>query len=146
MSSLLSLLLFSVDAAVVAVLRQGDVYLDVLSDACAVLAWLVHLGAVATLRRSAVFGTRRGPASLPLLVLLSAPNLVLTLVTFCRHGDDGYLSLTQPLKVTRLALACARALALLLYLLAFLFPCSASSHAAYSLHIDAADGPPLLQQ
>ncbi|KAG7220300.1 hypothetical protein INR49_018292 [Caranx melampygus] len=140
-SALLSALLFTVDVVLVGVLQQGDMYLDVLTDSCAVLAWLVHLGAVAALQRSA-FRRTRGPPLLLLLVLLSVPNLVFTLMIFCRSG--GYLTATEPLKLARLVLASARTLPLLLYLLAFVFPCI--SDAGYTLYINAVDGSPLLPQ
>lgn len=139
-SALLSALLFTVDVVLVCVLRREDMYVDVLSDSCAVLAWLVHLGAVAALRRSA-FRRSRGPPLLLLLVLMSVPNLVVTMVTLIR--TDAHVTPSQPVKLARLVLASARALPLLLYLLAYLFPC-VSGDAGYTLHINAADAPPLV--
>ncbi|KAM8843081.1 LOW QUALITY PROTEIN: ATP-binding cassette sub-family C member 10 [Synchiropus picturatus] len=137
-SSLLLLLLFTADVVLVSVLQQPDVYLDVLADAVAMLAWSVHLGAVVVLQRS-VLRRRRGPSLLPSLVLLSAANLIITLVNFSVETE---LSPNSPLRLTRFVLACCRTLPLLIYLVAFVFPCA--TEAGFSLHVNAADGSPLL--
>uniref|UniRef100_A0A672ZD64 ATP-binding cassette, sub-family C (CFTR/MRP), member 10 n=1 Tax=Sphaeramia orbicularis TaxID=375764 RepID=A0A672ZD64_9TELE len=118
-SALLAVLFFTADVIVVSLLRQADMYLDVLADGCAILAWIVHFSAIAVLQRTA-FRRTRGPLLLLLLVLLSVPNLVITLMVYC--NTEGYLDLTEPLKVTRFALASARTLPLLIYLFAFIFP------------------------
>uniref|UniRef100_A0A3B4XU10 ATP-binding cassette, sub-family C (CFTR/MRP), member 10 n=1 Tax=Seriola lalandi dorsalis TaxID=1841481 RepID=A0A3B4XU10_SERLL len=138
-SALLAALLFTADVVLVSVLQQGDMYLDLLSDSCAVLAWLVHFSAMTVLQKTA-FRRTRGPPLLFLLVLLSVPNLVITLMIYC--GSEGYLNLTEPLKLARFVLASARTLPLLVYLLAFVFPCI--SDAGYTLYINAVDGSPLI--
>uniref|UniRef100_A0A665UCN9 ATP-binding cassette, sub-family C (CFTR/MRP), member 10 n=1 Tax=Echeneis naucrates TaxID=173247 RepID=A0A665UCN9_ECHNA len=116
-------------------------YLDLLSDCCAILAWLVHFSAIIVLQKTA-FRRTRGPPLLFLLVLLSAPNLVITLMVYCE--TEGYLNLTEPLKLARFVLASARTLPVLVYLLAFVFPCI--SDAGYALHVNMVDGSPLIQE
>lgn len=140
-SALLAALLFTADVVLVSVLQQGDMYLDLLTDSCAVLAWLVHFTAMTVLQKSA-FRRTRGPPLLLLLVLLSVPNLVITLMIYCE--TEGYLNLTEPLKLARFVLASARTLPLLVYLLAFTFPCI--SDPDYTLYINAVDGSPLIPQ
>ncbi|CDQ66482.1 unnamed protein product [Oncorhynchus mykiss] len=119
-SALLVALLFVGDLVLVALLHRGDMYLDVLADGCAVLAWLVHFGALLVLQRS-IHRRTRGPSMLLLLVLLPIPNLVVILLAYAR--DSTYLDLAEPLRVARLVLAAARGLPLLVYLLAFAAPC-----------------------
>ncbi|KAM9792208.1 ATP-binding cassette sub-family C member 10 [Neosynchiropus ocellatus] len=138
-SSLLVLLLFTADVALVSVLQQPDVYLDVLADAVAVLAWMVHLSAITVLQRS-VLRRPRGPSLLPCLVLLSAANLIITLVNYSVETD--HLNPNAPLKLSRFVLACCRTLPLLMYLLASVFPCAPD--AGRSLHVNVSDGSPLL--
>uniref|UniRef100_A0A672ZF74 ATP-binding cassette, sub-family C (CFTR/MRP), member 10 n=1 Tax=Sphaeramia orbicularis TaxID=375764 RepID=A0A672ZF74_9TELE len=129
-SALLAVLFFTADVIVVSLLRQADMYLDVLADGCAILAWIVHFSAIAVLQRTA-FRRTRGPLLLLLLVLLSVPNLVITLMVYC--NTEGYLDLTEPLKVTRFALASARTLPLLIYLFAFIFPLYSFFHLSFNL-------------
>uniref|UniRef100_A0A8C7D0Y3 ATP-binding cassette, sub-family C (CFTR/MRP), member 10 n=1 Tax=Oncorhynchus kisutch TaxID=8019 RepID=A0A8C7D0Y3_ONCKI len=119
-SALLVALLFVGDLVLVALLHRGDMYLDVLADGCAVLAWLVHFGALLVLQRS-IHRRTRGPSMLLLLVLLPIPNLVVILLAYAR--DSTYLDLAEPLRVARLVLAATRGLPLLVYLLAFAAPC-----------------------
>ncbi|XP_067115329.1 ATP-binding cassette sub-family C member 10 isoform X1 [Osmerus mordax] len=131
-SALLVALVFVADMVVVALLHQGDIYLDFLADGCAILAWLVHFGTMLILQRS-VYRRTRGPSMLLLIVLLPLPNFVVTLVVYAQ--DDTYLDLGEPLKVTRFALAAARTIPLLLYIMAFAFPCIGDS--GYTLHINS---------
>ncbi|XP_008282467.1 multidrug resistance-associated protein 7 [Stegastes partitus] len=140
-SALLAVLLFAADVILVSVLQQGDMYLDILTDSCAILGWLVHFSAIAVLQRTALRRTR-GPPLLPLLVLLLVPNLVITLMIYCENRD--YLNLTEPLKLARFALVAARTLPFLVYLVAFAFPCI--SNAGYTLYINAVDGSPLIPE
>ncbi|XP_071395438.1 ATP-binding cassette sub-family C member 10 [Centroberyx affinis] len=140
-SALLLALLFTGDVVLVTLLRPGDMYLDLLADGCALLAWLVHFSAMVVLQRSA-FRRTRGPPALLLLVLLSVPNLVITLTSYCY--SEVYLDLAEPLRVTRFALAAARTLSLVVYLLAFAFPCVGD--AGYTLYINAVDGSPLIPE
>lgn len=141
MAALLAALLFAADAVLVSLIQQPDLYLDVLADGCAVLAWLVHLSSIVVLQRS-VFRRSRGPPLQLVLVLLSVPNAVVTLVGYSHLQD--YRSVSEPLKLSRLALASARTLPILVYLLAFAFPCLGD--AGYTLHVNAADGSPLLSE
>ncbi|XP_074487313.1 ATP-binding cassette sub-family C member 10-like [Sebastes fasciatus] len=140
-SALLAALLFAADVVLASLLQQADVYLDVLADGCAILAWLVHFSAITVLRRTA-FRRTRGPPLLLLLVLLSVPNLVVTVMIDCDRQE--YLNLTEPLEFARFVLASARTLPLLVYLLAFAFPCI--SDAGYTLYINAVDGSPLIPE
>lgn len=140
-STLLAALLFTADVILVSLLQQADVYLDVLADSCAILAWLVHFSAIAVLQRTA-FRRTRGPPLLLLLVLLSVPNLVVTLMINCFNQE--YLNLREPLKLARFVLVSARTLPLLVYLLAFAFPCV--SDAGYTLYVNAVDGSPLIPE
>ncbi|XP_062293834.1 ATP-binding cassette sub-family C member 10 isoform X2 [Scomber scombrus] len=140
-SALLAALLFTADVVLVSLLQQGDMYLDILADSCAILAWLVHFGAITVLQRT-VFRRTRGPTLLFLLVLLSIPNLVFSLMFYCDNKE--YLSLSDPLRFTRFVLTSVRTLPLLVYLLAFVFPCI--SDAGYTLYINAVDGSPLLSE
>ncbi|KAM9362938.1 ATP-binding cassette sub-family C member 10 [Symphorus nematophorus] len=140
-SALLAALLFTADVVLVSLLQQEDMYLDVLADSCAILAWLIHFSAITVLQRTA-FRRTRGPPLLLLLVLLSVPNVVFTLLIYCDNQD--YLNLTEPLKFARFVLASARTLPLLVYLLAFAFPCI--SDAGYTLYVNAVGGPPLLSE
>nr|XP_033480550.1 multidrug resistance-associated protein 7 [Epinephelus lanceolatus]XP_033480551.1 multidrug resistance-associated protein 7 [Epinephelus lanceolatus] len=140
-SALLAVLLFAADVVVVSLLQQADLYLDVLADSCAILAWLVHFSTIMVLQRTA-FRRTRGPLLLLLLVLLSVPNLVITLMIYC--DDQEYLSLTEPLELARFVLASARTLPLLVYLLAFVFPCI--SDAGYTLYVNSVDGSPLIPE
>ncbi|KAM3842095.1 ATP-binding cassette sub-family C member 10-like [Diretmus argenteus] len=135
-SALLLVLLFSGDMVLTGLLHQGDVYLDVLADGCAILAWLVHFSTATVLQRS---GTR-GPPTLLLLVLLCVPNLVLTLVSYVSCQEN--FNLSESLRVTRFALVSARTLPLVVYLLAFAFPCIGD--APYALHINTVDGSSLI--
>lgn len=139
LSSLLSALLFTVDFIVALVLQQDDMYLSILADGCGVLGWTLHSGAVSVLQKT-FYHRSRGPTLLFLLVLSSVPNLTFTLMAYSESEE--YLDLKQPLNVTRLALASTRALALLLYLVAFVFPCV--SDAGYTLYVNAVDGSPLI--
>uniref|UniRef100_A0A8C2WI91 ATP-binding cassette, sub-family C (CFTR/MRP), member 10 n=1 Tax=Cyclopterus lumpus TaxID=8103 RepID=A0A8C2WI91_CYCLU len=140
-ATLLAALLFVADAVLAILLRRADLYPDLLADGCAALAWLVHFGAVTALQRSTFRRTRGPPLLLP-LVLLSVPNLVVTLVAYGDHR--GHPDPARPLEFARFVLASARTLPLLVYLLAFAFPCV--SDAGYTLQINAADGSPLLPE
>lgn len=140
-SALLAALLFTVDVILVSLLQQGDMYLDVLADSCAILAWMVHFSAIIVLQRT-VFKRTRGPPLLLLLVLLLLPNLVITLIIYCNNKD--YLNPAEPLKLTRFVLASGRTFLFLIYLLAFAFPCI--SDPGYTLYINDVDGSPLIPE
>lgn len=135
LAALLAALLFAADGGLASLLRRADLYPDLLADGCALVAWLVHCGAAAALRRSSL-GRARGPPALLLPVLLTVPYLVVTLVTY---GDARqHLSpAARPVEFARFVLAAARALPLLVYLLAFAFPCVGA--AAYTRLPDTGD-------
>lgn len=141
MSALLAALLFTADVVLASFLQRTDLYLDVLADGSATLAWLVHFGAITVLQRTA-FRRTRGPPLLLLLVLLSVPNVAITLWIYCDNQE--YLNLTEPLELARFVLASARTLPLLVYILAFAFPCV--TDARYTLYINAVDGSPLVPE
>ncbi|XP_015256948.1 PREDICTED: multidrug resistance-associated protein 7-like [Cyprinodon variegatus] len=140
-SAVLAVLFFTADIVLVGVLQQADMYLDILADSWALLAWLVHCGTIGVILRTSVRRTR-GPPLLLAVMLLLVPNIVITLMIYC--NSRGYLSPTEPLKLARFVLTSARAFLLLLYLLGFAFPCM--DRADYTLHINAADGSPLLPE
>ncbi|XP_016381591.1 multidrug resistance-associated protein 7-like isoform X2 [Sinocyclocheilus rhinocerous] len=119
-STLLMALLFIGDLVLVFELHAPDIYLDVLADGCGVLAWLVHFGAVLTLQRS-MYRRTRGPALLPVLLMLSIPNLAFILTAYIQEINQ--LGVSQPLQVVRLALTVTRAALVLVYLLSYIFPC-----------------------
>uniref|UniRef100_A0A4W5RNL0 ATP-binding cassette, sub-family C (CFTR/MRP), member 10 n=1 Tax=Hucho hucho TaxID=62062 RepID=A0A4W5RNL0_9TELE len=117
-------------------------YLDVLADGCAVLAWLVHFRALLVLQRS-IYRRTSGPSVLLLLVILPIPNLVVSLLAYTQ--DAIYPDLAKPLRVARLVLAATRGLSLLVYLLAFAAPCVGEwSYASMSVN-DADSSLPLLE-
>ncbi|XP_061583426.1 ATP-binding cassette sub-family C member 10 [Cololabis saira] len=133
-SALLAALLFITDLSVVAVLQDGDMYLHILTDSCAVLAWLLHFSALRGLLRTSL-GRTRGPPGLFVTILLLVPNLVITLMIYCHNQE--YLSPAEPLKLARFALASARTLLFVVYFFSFAFPCI--SEARSTLDINSVD-------
>ncbi|XP_068177281.1 ATP-binding cassette sub-family C member 10 isoform X2 [Antennarius striatus] len=140
-SALLASMLFCVDIVLVILLQQEDMYLDILADSCAIFAWLVHFSAIWVLQRT-IFRRTRGPLLLFLLVLLSVPNVVITLIIYCHNQE--FMNFAQPLKLSRFVLASVRTVPLLVYLLAFIFPCIPDP--GYTLYINAVDGSPLISE
>ncbi|XP_056891799.1 ATP-binding cassette sub-family C member 10 [Takifugu flavidus] len=140
MSSLLAALLFTADIILVSLIQQQDMYLDILANGCAIVAWLVHFSTIVVLQKT-VYRRARGPPLLLLLVLLSVPNTIITIISY---DSKEYLNVTEPLKISRFALASARAVPILVYLLAFAFPCV--SDAGYTLYVNAVDGSPLISE
>lgn len=134
MSALLAALLFVADVALVIVLQDGFMYLDILTDTCAVLAWLVHFSALRGLLWTA-FRRTRGPPVLFVTILLLVPNLVITLMIYC--DNKIYLNIAEPLKLARFALASARTLLFVVYLLSVAFPCI--SEARYTLYVNSVE-------
>ncbi|XP_051528611.1 ATP-binding cassette sub-family C member 10-like isoform X2 [Myxocyprinus asiaticus] len=63
----------------------------------------------------------RGPIVLPVVVILSIPNLVFTLTANIQ--ENIYFGVSEPLQVVRLALTVTRAFMVLVYLLGYTFPC-----------------------
>lgn len=138
---MLAALLFTADVVLVSLIQQGDMFLDVLADCCAVLAWLVHFSTMVVLQKTA-FRRTRGPPLLFVLVLLSVPNTVVTILSYSDIQE--YLNVSEPLKLSRFVLASARTVPILVYLLAFAFPCI--SDAGYTLYVNAVDGSPLISE
>nr|XP_057929330.1 ATP-binding cassette sub-family C member 10 isoform X2 [Doryrhamphus excisus] len=142
-STLLTALLFAADVIVVGTARQTDMYLDVLASSSSALAWLVHAGAIVTLRRTAAFRRTHGPSLLPLSVLLCVPNMVVTLMFYLAKKED-YLTPSKPFHFTRFVLACTRMLPIFLYLLGV--ACPFIRETAYALHIQDVDRSPLIAE
>lgn len=140
-SALLAALLFTADVILVSLIQQRDMYLDVLADSCAILAWLVHFSTIMVLQKT-VYRRTRGPPLLLLFVLLSVPNTVITIISY--NGNQEYWNVTEPFKTSRLVLVSARTVPILVYLLAFVFPCI--SDAGYTLYVNAVDGSPLISE
>uniref|UniRef100_A0A4W4GHG7 ATP-binding cassette, sub-family C (CFTR/MRP), member 10 n=1 Tax=Electrophorus electricus TaxID=8005 RepID=A0A4W4GHG7_ELEEL len=136
-SALLLVIFFSGDMVLVLVfgLQQQDFYLDILADGCGMVAWLVHFGAVLALQRS-VYRRTRGPLLFVVLAVLPVPNLAFTFTAYIQDGS--YLNASHPLKIVRLALAVSKVALVLVYLLAFTFPCYTSR--TESLHLNIDDG------
>ncbi|XP_076880787.1 ATP-binding cassette sub-family C member 10 [Brachyhypopomus gauderio] len=140
-SAFLLVIFFCGDLVLVFELQQQDIYLDILADTCGTVAWLVHLGAILALQRS-VYRRTRGPPLFVVLALLPVPNLAFTLTAYIQDGN--YLSALHPLKMVRLALAVTRAALVLVYLLAFAFPCYKSQAESLHVNLNRDDGAPLL--
>uniref|UniRef100_A0A672PFU0 ATP-binding cassette, sub-family C (CFTR/MRP), member 10 n=1 Tax=Sinocyclocheilus grahami TaxID=75366 RepID=A0A672PFU0_SINGR len=138
-STLLMALMFIGDLVLVFELQAPGIYLDVLADGCGVLAWLVHFGAVLALQRS-MYRRTRGPALLPVLLILSIPNLAFILTTCVQ--EINHLGVSQPLQVVRLALTVTRAALVLVYILGYIFPCYRTQRDLLSCN--AEDAAPLI--
>lgn len=136
---LLLVSVFITDIGLVLVLHQQDIYLNILADGCGVIAWLVHFGAILSLKRSAYRRTR-GPPFFLILAILPVPNIVFTLITYIQDGS--HLSNQHLLQLGRFVLCVTRAALTLLYLLAFIFPCYTSQRE--SLLVNTDDGAPLI--
>uniref|UniRef100_A0A671P0B7 ATP-binding cassette sub-family C member 10 n=1 Tax=Sinocyclocheilus anshuiensis TaxID=1608454 RepID=A0A671P0B7_9TELE len=138
-STLLMALMFIGDLVLVFELQAPGIYLDVLADGCGILAWLVHFGAVLALQRS-MYRRTRGPALLPVLLILSIPNLAFIL-TACVQ-EINHLGVSQPPQVVRLALTVTRAALVLVYILGYIFPCYRTQRDLLSCN--AEDAAPLI--
>ncbi|NWT64717.1 MRP7 protein, partial [Prunella himalayana] len=90
----------------------GPVYLEVLANGTAALAWLVHGFALLMLCRS-IHGFTRGPAALALLTLLPLPSFIITLVWYCQSGTAW--SPAHPGASSRFAILCLQLASLLAY-------------------------------
>ncbi|NXU44715.1 MRP7 protein, partial [Drymodes brunneopygia] len=90
----------------------GPVYLEVLANGTAALAWLVHGFALLMLCRS-FHGFTRGPAALALLTLLPLPSFIITLVWYCQNGIAW--SPARPGASSRFAILCLQLASLLAY-------------------------------
>ncbi|XP_066504379.1 ATP-binding cassette sub-family C member 10 isoform X2 [Hoplias malabaricus] len=137
--ALLLVLLFIADLVLALEIQQKAIYLDVLSDGCGIIAWLVHFLAVLVLQRS-VYRRTRGPPLFVILAILLIPNLAFTIAAYVQDGE--YLNTTYPWHVVRLSFTVTRAALIFLYLLAFVFPCYKSR--GESLYINADNAAPLI--
>ncbi|KAK3562319.1 hypothetical protein QTP86_033307 [Hemibagrus guttatus] len=140
-AALLLVFAFITDLVLVLALLEQDIYLNILSDGCGVIGWLVHFWAVLSLQRS-VYRRTRGPPFFLILALLPVPNIVFTHITYLQDGS--YLSNEHLLQLGRFILCVTRAALILLYLLAFIFPCYSSQRE--SLFVNTVDGAPLIVQ
>ncbi|NXK85455.1 MRP7 protein, partial [Formicarius rufipectus] len=113
--------LFLADTIPVAISQQelGPVYLEVLANGTAALAWLVHSLALLMLCRS-IHGFTRGPMGLALLTLLPLPSFIITLVWYCQSGTAW--SPTHPAASSRFAILCLQLASLLAYVVGYLVP------------------------
>ncbi|XP_009959799.1 PREDICTED: multidrug resistance-associated protein 7-like, partial [Leptosomus discolor] len=113
--------LFLADSIPAALSQQelGPVYLEVLANGTAALAWLTHGLALLVLCRS-IHGSPRGPAALALLPLMPLPALVVTLVWYCQSRVAW--SPAHPAASSRFALLCLQLASLLMYAVGYLFP------------------------
>uniref|UniRef100_A0A8B9H3T1 ATP-binding cassette, sub-family C (CFTR/MRP), member 10 n=1 Tax=Astyanax mexicanus TaxID=7994 RepID=A0A8B9H3T1_ASTMX len=138
-SALLLLLLFIGDLVLALELHKQSIYLDILTNGCASIAWLVHFGAVLALQASAYRRTR-GPELFAVLAVLPIPNFAFTIAAYVQ--DSEHLNTSNPWQVVRLALTVSRAALVLVYILAFTFPCYKPR--GESLHVNADDVAPLI--
>ncbi|NWY38889.1 MRP7 protein, partial [Sylvia atricapilla] len=90
----------------------GPVYLEVLANGTAALAWLVHGFTLLMLCRS-IHGFTRGPVALALLTLLPLPSFIITLVWYCQSGTAW--SPAHPGASSRFAILCLQLASLLAY-------------------------------
>ncbi|XP_067399218.1 ATP-binding cassette sub-family C member 10 isoform X3 [Emydura macquarii macquarii] len=97
----------------------GTLYLEVLANGIAMLAWLTHSLALLMLYRS-TYGSSRGPAAMVFLVLLPVPALIITLVWYCQNG------LAWPhlhaAHICRLSFLCLQLVSLLIYVIGYITP------------------------
>uniref|UniRef100_A0A8C3QAN2 Uncharacterized protein n=1 Tax=Geospiza parvula TaxID=87175 RepID=A0A8C3QAN2_GEOPR len=100
----------------------GPVYLEVLANGTAALAWLVHGFALLMLCRS-IHGFTRGPAALALLTVLPLPSSIITLLWYCQSGTAW--SPAHPGASARFAILCLQLASLLAYVVSYLFPTAA---------------------
>ncbi|XP_063007881.1 ATP-binding cassette sub-family C member 10 isoform X2 [Melospiza melodia melodia] len=100
----------------------GPVYLEVLANGTATLAWLVHGFALLMLHRS-IHSFTRGPAALALLTLLPLPSSIITLLWYCHSGTAW--SPAHPGASARFAILCLQLASMLAYVVSYLFPTAA---------------------
>ncbi|XP_027755076.1 multidrug resistance-associated protein 7 [Empidonax traillii] len=116
---LAGLFLADIIPATISQQELGPVYLEVLANGTAALAWLVHGFALLVLCRS-THGFTRGPVALPLLILLPIPSFIITLVWYCQSGTAW--SPAHPAASSRFAILCLQLASLLAYMVGCLFP------------------------
>ncbi|XP_071662262.1 ATP-binding cassette sub-family C member 10 isoform X6 [Patagioenas fasciata] len=97
----------------------GPVYLEVLANGTAALTWLVHGLALLILFRS-IHSSTRGPVALALLVLLSLPSFIITLMWYCQSGTAW--SPAHPAASSRFAILCLQLACLLVYMIGYFLP------------------------
>nr|XP_025044578.1 multidrug resistance-associated protein 7 [Pelodiscus sinensis] len=97
----------------------GTLYLTVMTNGIAMLAWLTHSLALLMLYRS-TYGSSRGPAAMVLLALFPIPALIITLVWCCKNGLAGpYLHAAH---IFRLSILCLQLATLLIYVIGYITP------------------------
>lgn len=111
--------LFLCDVIIVALLSPVTMYLDILADGSAIIAWFVHFGALVVLQKS-VYGVTRGPLTLLVLAIMPLFALSISLIAYCK--DPVYVDVSHPLRFTRLVLLAVQLFLLFLYLFAFAIP------------------------
>nr|XP_020667452.1 multidrug resistance-associated protein 7 [Pogona vitticeps] len=99
--------------------KLDPLYLDVLSDGIATLAWLTHGLALLAFYKSP-YSYKRGPAILLIFVFLTIPSLIITLVWRCQSemGDRRL----QPLTIFRLSILSFQLTSLLFYIVGYIIP------------------------
>ncbi|XP_071595336.1 ATP-binding cassette sub-family C member 10 isoform X1 [Heliangelus exortis] len=120
-SSLILSGLFLADTIPATISQQelSPVYLEVLANGTAALAWLTHGLALLVLFRS-IRRSTRGPAALALLTLLPLPSSIITLVWYYRSGAAW--SPAHPAASCRFIILCLQLASLLVYAIGYLLP------------------------
>ncbi|XP_038654866.1 multidrug resistance-associated protein 7 [Scyliorhinus canicula] len=112
--SFVQVALFLIDVvAIIFFPNMQTLWLEVLVDSVAVIAWLVHGLAVGALSKSQ-YGRSLGPAILPFFAVLPAPAFIINLIADCQTGQvtcSDYFS-----SWLRFILTCAQLTLLLAYL------------------------------
>ncbi|XP_074435930.1 ATP-binding cassette sub-family C member 10 isoform X1 [Larus michahellis] len=113
--------LFLADTVPATISQQelGPVYLEVLANGTAALAWLTHSLALLILCRS-IHGSTRGPVVLALLTLLPLPSFIITLVWY--YQSRTAWSPAHPAASSRFAILCLQLASLLVYVIGYLLP------------------------
>lgn len=105
--------------AIISQQELGPVYLDVLVNGTAALAWLTHGLTLLMLFRS-IHGSTRGPTALTLLALLPLPSFIITLVWYYQSGTAW--STAHSAASSRFVILCLQLASLLTYVIGFLVP------------------------
>ncbi|XP_023680821.2 ATP-binding cassette sub-family C member 10 [Paramormyrops kingsleyae] len=117
--SFLMAALFLCDVVIVSLLSPVTMYLDILADGSAIIAWFVHFGALVVLQKS-VYAVTRGPLTLLVLAIMPLFTLSISMIAYCM--DPMYVDLSHPLRFTRLVLLAVQLFLLFLYVFAFAIP------------------------
>uniref|UniRef100_A0A8C8RCD8 ATP-binding cassette sub-family C member 10 n=1 Tax=Pelusios castaneus TaxID=367368 RepID=A0A8C8RCD8_9SAUR len=106
-------------AAAISQQELGALYLELLANGIAMLAWLTHSLALLGLYRS-MYSSSRGPAAMVLLVLFPVPALIITLVWYCQNGFA--LPHLHAARISRLSFLCLQLASLLTYVIGYVTP------------------------